>query len=457
MIHGVEFVSKKRVLLISPPFYRLMGSHFNSIPLGIAYIAAVLNENGHDAKIYNADYEDRRDYANQRQIFEGYENYKKILNDSKHPIWKEVKAQIEKFAPDIVGITMLTGTFKSVVNVAKIAKEINKEIIVMVGGVHPTILPEECIKISDIDYAVIGEGEYVALDFVNDKKLEEIPGLVFKRNGKIINNGKRGFIENLDKLPFPARDSFVNPPTDPNEYGGIITGRGCVGECTFCASKKLWGRTVRFRSIESVFQEIKYLYNNYNTRFIDFRDDTLTLSMGRAKKLFRQIIDSSVKIEWTCDTRVDRLDKELLTLMKESGCKRVKIGVESGSQRILNMVKKGITKEQVHNAVKMIKEVGIPFTIYLLIGFPGETDEEVRETLNFAKELDPNYYSLSIVAPYYGTEIYDDFLKNNPGKLKENWEYFFHQSKDMILTDGISEEIVEEFLSLNERNGKSRR
>jgi radical SAM superfamily enzyme YgiQ (UPF0313 family) len=450
-------MEKKRVLLISPPFYRLMGSHFNSIPLGISYIAAVLNKNGHHAVIYNADYEHRREYANQRQIFDGYDTYKKILYDFNHPIWHNIKNTIEKFKPDIVGISTLTGTFKSAMNIAKITKEINKNIVVIVGGVHPTILPDECIKSDYVDYVVVGEGEFVLLDLLNGKKMEEIKGLVYKKNGKIINNERREYISNLDSLPFPEREAHIIPPADPNEYGGVITGRGCVHACTFCASKKLWGRSVRFRSVENVFEEIKTIYDKYKTRFFEFRDDTLTLNIPRAKKLFRMIIDSGINIQWTCDTRVDSIDKEVLVLMKRAGCIRVKIGAESGSQRILDKVKKGITIEQIRHAVTLIKEAGLEFTLYLMIGFPTETEEEVQKTLELAKELNPNYYSLSVLAPYYGTEIYDEFVKNRQNNLKEKWEFFFHQSKDMILTSGIKNSTVDEFLSLNERNGKIRK
>lgn len=443
--------------MISPPFYRLMNSHFNSIPLGIAYMAAVLNKNGHEAKVYNADYENKKDYANQREIFEEYENYKSILNNLNHPIWKEVKENIEKFSPDVVGLTMLTGTFKSTLNIAKLVKCINKKIMVVVGGVHPTLLPEECAKEESIDYVIVGEGEYSFLELVNGNKLEDIKGLAYKKDGKVVVNEKRPYIQNLDELPFPARDSFLNPPTNPDEYGAIITGRGCPNQCTFCASKKLWNCMARFRSVENVFEEIKQVYDTYGTRFFEFRDDALTINMERAKKLFSLIIESNLKISWTCDTRVDRIDKELLTLMKKAGCSRIKIGVESGSDRILKMVKKGITTEHVRKGVKLIKEVGIPFTIYLMIGFPTETEEEIKETLRLAKELNPNYFSLSILTPYFGTEMYNDYIKNNGNLPNPHWEYFFHQSKDMILNDKIKPKIIDEFLTLNETMGKKRR
>jgi radical SAM superfamily enzyme YgiQ (UPF0313 family) len=205
-----------------------------------------------------------------------------------------------------------------------------------------------------------------------------------------------------------------------------------------------------------VVEEVKYVHDKFGTKFFYFVDDTFTLNKKRTKKICELLIKSNLDITWICDTRLDTIDKELLQLMKESGCIRVKIGVESGSERILKMVKKKITKKQIKDSVTLIKKVGIELTIYLMIGFPTETEEEVRETLDFARELDPTYYSLSILAPYPGTEIYVDVIRNGITLPKEHWEYFFHQSKDMILTDNIDENLIEECLLLNEKNGKVR-
>ena len=446
----------KKVLLINPPFYRLMNSHFNGLSLGLSYIAAVLSKNGHEVRIYNADYKSSKNYADQRGIFESYDNYKKILSNLNHPLWLEVKKNIKRYSPDIVGISMLTGTYKSAENVARIAKELNDDVVVAVGGTHPTVLPEETIKNKYFDYVVRGEGEYMFLDFVNSVRIEDILGLTYvNKKGEIVNNPDREFIEDLDLLPFPRRDLYIND-TRHMDYGYIMTGRGCPFECAFCASKKVWKRYVRFRSPENVVEEVKHVYDKYGTRLFYFVDDTFTLNKKRTKEICELLVESDLDISWICDTRVDTIDEELLRLMKESGCVRVKIGVESGSERIIKMMKKRITKKQVREAISLIKKIGIDLTIYLMVGFPTETEEEMRETLDFARELDPTYYSLSILAPYPGTEIYDDVIRSGIKLPKEHWEYFFHQSKDMILTDNIDENLIEECLSLNEKNGKVR-
>ena len=449
-------MSPQKILLVNPPFYRLMNSHFNGLSLGMGYIAAVLSKNGYEVKIYNADYESSENYANQREIFESYDNYKKILFNLSHPLWLEVKETIESYSPDFIGITMLTGTYKSAENIGKIAKELNEEVVVVVGGTHPTILPEETIKNDYFNYVVRGEGEYTFLDLANGVRIDDIQGLTYiNERGRIVNNPDREFVEDLDSLPFPSRDIYLND-TRNMDYGYIMTGRGCPFECTFCASKKVWKGHVRFRSPENVVEEVKHVYDKYGTKFFYFVDDTFTLNKKRTKKICELLIESDLDITWICDTRVDTINEELLRLMKESGCVRVKIGVESGSDRILRMVRKKITKKQVRDSVSLIKKAGINLTIYLMIGFPTETEEEIQETLDFARELEPTYYSLSILAPYPGTEIYDDVIRSGVTLPNEHWEYFFHQSKDMILTDNIDKNLIEECLSLNEKNGKVR-
>ena len=443
-------MNSKRVLLINPPFYRLMNSHFNGLSMGLNYIAAVLKENEHKVRIYNADYEKKESYSNQRELFEGYDNYNKILNNLDDPLWLEIREDIKRFSPDIVGISMLTGTYKSAENIGRIVKELDNEIDVVVGGVHPTVLPDETIRNKYFDYVIRGEGEHTFLDVVNEKPIENILGLTYMdKKNKIINNPDRGFIENLDLLPFPRRDLYLNDNQYMN-YGYILTGRGCPFECAFCASKKIWKGCIRLRSPQNVVDEIKHVYENYDTNFFYFIDDTFTINKKRTSKICELIIENDLDITWICDTRVDTIDEKLLQLMKQSGCIRVKIGVESGSERILKINKKKITKEQIRSAVSLIKKVGIEFTAYLMIGFPTETKKEMQATLDFAKELDADYYSLSILSPYPGTEIYDDLMKNGITLPKKHWEYFFHQSRDMMLTDNIDKDLVDECLALNE-------
>lgn len=446
----------KKVLLINPPFYRLMNSHFNGLSLGLCYMASVLKNAGFNVRIYNADYLNDTKYITQKDLLENYENYKAILGNPYHPIWQEIRKVVEKFEPDLVGITALTGTYKSAEMIAEIVKSHDPKITLVIGGVHPMILPDEVTNNKMFDLVVRGEGENTFLEIARGEKKENILGLTYRDdNGTVVHNLERPFIKDLDTIPFPARDLYINE-TESMDYGYIMTGRGCPFQCTYCASKKIWNRQARFRSEQNVIDELKYVLKTFGTRSFYFIDDTFTLDRKRAKKICQMIIDEGMDIEWICDTRVDTLDEELLNLMKRSGCNRVKIGVESGSDRILKKIKKGINKDQIRRAVSLIRKAGIDFTIYLMIGFPTETDEEVHETIDFARELNPKYYSLSILAPYPGTEIYEDVIGSGITLPKEHWEYFFHQSKDMILTLNINKKTIDEFLSLNDDAGKSR-
>lgn len=433
-----------------------MGSHYNGIHLGLGYIASVLGKYGHDVQIYNADFFDSNTYIDQKKIFESFKRYKTVLNNLNNPIWEEVRGAIKDVRPDYIGIQMYTGTFKSAQNVATIAKEVNPAIKVVVGGTHPTLDPNGTISFDNYDYVVRGEGEYTLLDLLNNTNLNKIDGLTFKnKDNNIINNRDRDFNKDLDALPFPIRDNFYSG-NGKIDVGAIITSRGCPFQCTYCASPQIWKRKTNYRSVNNVLEELEYIVRHHNVSLIRFQDDTFTLNKKRAVEIFEGILERGLNFRWICDTRVDKLDKQLLSLMKKSGCIRIKIGVETGSDRILKRVKKGITTEQIRNAISLVREVGIPLTVYLMIGFPGETDEDVRKTIRFADEIKADYNSLGIIAPYYGTEMYEELANNGFDFSKCHWEYFFHQSQEMILNTKISEDLRDSFLSLNER-GKGER
>lgn len=256
-------------------------------------------------------------------------------------------------------------------------------------------------------------------------------------------------IENLDLIPFPEREMNY-PPESKYLSHFVITSRGCPNNCSFCASPVIWNRKVRFRSIGNVIEELKYLKSKGHD-FIQFQDDTFTFNKSRLMSLLQSMIDEKLNLRWICDTRLNCIDKEILERMKEAGCQRVKVGIESGNREILKKINKGITPEIAIEKTKLIHEVGLEVTAYFMIGFPGETTEDAKETIALAKKIQADYYSLSIVAPYFGTEIYNDFIKgDSSGKLKDHWEYFFHQSREMILTSKIDAETIDEFLALND-------
>jgi radical SAM superfamily enzyme YgiQ (UPF0313 family) len=441
---------KKRVLLLNTPFYRLMGSHYNGLSLGLLYIAAVLREHGHEVAVLNADYENRSDYLDQRGIFSGFDTYRTIHETYNHHIWDETVRDILKFDPDLLGITMYSANFKAAKIIAGKVKKINTEIKTVVGGVHPTLAPEKTLQEKEFDYLVRGEGEIPLLELLGNKSEESIAGLGYKRDDDMFINTISEPLADLDALPFPARDLIINADVY-TDYGQLITGRGCPFSCTYCASPAMWGRkNVRFRSVANVIEEILIIKKNYPHNIIYFEDDTFTLRRGRIKELCKEIVKRGIDIKWKCDTRADCLTEEMVILMKAAGCVCVKMGVESGSEKILKKINKRVNKDTILNASRIVKKHDIPLTVYLMAGFPDETNEDLQETIQFAKEIDATYYSLSIVVPYFGTKIYDEFVKRDGNPGKEQWEYFFHQSWEMIVNDKLSKDIIDEFLSLND-------
>ena len=442
--------TKNKILLVNLPFYRLMGSHYNGINIGLCYISSVLNQSGCICKIYNADYLDSDKYADQIKLFEGTQMFKKVHQDCEHPIWLEVVDNILNYDPDFVGFTVYSADYPAARIVSAHLKKKKPSINIVVGGPHITVgktIPLE--ETPDFDYGVVGEGEYTRKDLVSGKTLSEIPGLMWRDSGKVIINPSASSIADLDNIPFPDRTNFYPEGRKYNSHF-ILTSRGCPNDCTFCASPRIWDRKVRFRSVDNVMDEIRELVGK-GVKFIQFQDDTFTFSKKRVLELTGRIISEGLKFEWICDTRLNCVDEEILLAMKKAGCIRVKVGIESGSRKILKQINKQITPEMAIEKTALIRKMGLQFTAYYMIGFPEETNEDAQETINLAKRIDADYNSLSIVSPYYGTEIYNDYLaQNNNSLLKSHWEYFFHQSREMILTSKIDAETIDEFLALND-------
>lgn len=440
----------KKILLIAPPFYRLMGSHYNGIHLGLGYLTSVLRNGGYEASVYNTDYSSEGHCLDQREIYGSFDRYRRILNDRDHDIWREVRAVIREYAPDAVGIQMYTGTFKSAMIVADIARSVNPDVVIITGGTHPTLDPEGTIRSGCYDYVVRGEGEHTIFELMSETPVERIAGLTYRgRDGQVVSNADRSSINDLDSLPFPHRE-VLNVERGRCDVGAMITSRGCPYQCQYCASPRIWRQRTQHRGVNNVIAELEHLSAAHGATLVRFQDDTFTLLRERVTEICRGIIERDLKIEWVCDTRVDRIDEDLVMLMKAAGCVRVKIGVESGSDEILKRVYKGITTSQIRQAVKAIRKADIPITAYYMIGFPGETDDDVQKTIQLAEEIGAEYNSLSIIAPYYGTELYKRMEDDGHDFGNRKWEYFFHQSREMIMNTRISEKMVDRFFGLND-------
>lgn len=447
-----------RVLLISPPFYRLLGGHNDWPALGLSYLAAVLNQFGVEARVYHTDRTQAQDHLSLREIFGGHHQYARALQDFEHPVWKEIVDRALAFQPTLVGLSLVTPTAKGAARLAQAIKSRNPRIRIVAGGPHATFMPRAVLEGSPFDYVVRGEGEQTLLALVEGESLESIPGLSFRDpSGAVRSNPDRPLIGDLDQLPFPDSRFDLNPRPLDGDHEMIMTGRGCPYRCVFCASPSLWQRHVRLRSVENVMAELQFKYEAYEARRFYFIDDVFNVNERRTAALCEAMIRAGRPFEWMCEARLDHLSPDLLVLMHQAGCKRIKLGVESGSERILQLMKKGITLSQVRQAVAWVKQAGIDLTLYFLLGFPGETTEEARQTIALARELDPTYCSLGIVAPYCGTELHQVLqVQGNPDLQSDGWEHLYHQSTDLLQYSQVAPSVLDEFLALNEQAGKSR-
>jgi len=419
-----------KVFLIVPPSTLYPGDvHFASFPLGIGYLAAILERDGHQVDILDCVIEDQKP--------------KRLENNTYHVglSWDAIKDRIEKSNPDILGISCSYSVdINNAMKIAEITKAVGK-IPVIIGGAHSCALPQETLENENIDYVVIGEGEEtLSLLLKNIEKSQtpdHIDGLCFKKNGNLIINPRQNYISQLDDLPFPARhlfsmDKYINSKKihgfqlKRTPYTTMITSRGCPNRCVFCAIHSIWGRKWRSRNPIKVVDEIEYLVKEYGIREIHFEDDNISLSKTRMSKICDEICSRKLDISWATPNgiSVNTLDRGLIAKMKKSGCYRLFLAIESGNQYVLDhIIKKGLSLEKVKAVNSILKEFNIEVNGCFVIGLPGETKEHIQDTIDFAKRLDLDTVGFSIATPYPGSELYDickDNIKDDFSKFRLN-------------------------------------
>jgi anaerobic magnesium-protoporphyrin IX monomethyl ester cyclase len=399
------------ILLIDPPFKRFTGLINNYYPIGLTYLAAVLRQNGYEVSIYEVDAADKPTDLDFTHEYDRYDLYLQGVNDSGHPIWQEIQRKLKDCKPDLVGITAVTPKIASALKVADLCKEYNPHIPVVMGGAHPTVSPEQSINHNAIDFIVRGEGERSFLQLVKaigagERNFSQINGISYCENGKIIHNLPSEFIKDLDSVPFPSRNLLMNIQNYTSEdMGCILTSRGCPFRCAYCYHP--WKGKFHFRSIDNVVEEIKQVMKDYGTRQFTFKDDTFTAKRSHVMEFCERIIKEKININWDCTTRVDRIDDEMLKLMIKAGCNIIKVGVETGSQRILDETNKGITFDQVRESTRLFKKHGIFWSAYFMIGLPMETEEDIIKTYEFMKEINPFYAGLGVYEAFKQTDLFD--------------------------------------------------
>ncbi|HTY44720.1 MAG TPA: radical SAM protein [Patescibacteria group bacterium] len=394
-----------KITLIQPPFknYAVVNP-----PLGLAYLAAVLRRHDHLAQITVID-------ANALRLSIA-----------------ELVGRVIESAPDAVGFTMTSPQVAVSLEAIRQIKSV-KKIPVIVGGPHPTVREEELMREDAIDVVVRSEAEETIVQlyeyFKGSGSLGAIKGISFKEQGRLFRNPDRPLIEDLDRLPFPAWELFPL-----GRYGSIagkskfclpiMSSRGCPFGCIFCY-KGVFGRQYRVRSPSSVIEELRYLVDTFGIREFVILDDNFALDEARAVQICEGIIKSRIGLPWRLSNSVavKSSSSQLFLKLKEAGCYQVSIGVESGNQRVLDHIQKGIRLDQIENTFRLAKEAGLETVAFFMIGNLSENEQTMDETIRFAVKLDPDFAQFTVATPYPGTQMYD-IVKAQGRLLSDNWEDF---------------------------------
>lgn len=365
-------------------------------PIDLMYMAAAMEQRGVDCQI--------RDYP--------------VLNQH----WDDFRKDISSYDPDMVILSVTTPSLPHDMEGCRIAKEIKPTVIMAAKGAHFNKRDEDSLKkYPHLDLCFRGEYEFLPAELMTTDNWDGIQGITYRKNGIIQRNPDRGYIQDLNSIPYPARHLvdnrlYARPDTGESQTN-IVTNRGCPFLCIYCLSRQVAGMKLRARSPENILGELKECVEKHGIKNFLFRSDTFTMDKKWTINLCNQIVESGLGIKWTCNSRVDTIDEDRLRAMKKAGCWLISFGVESGSDEMLEKLKKGATTDQARKAIQLCKKVGIRTSIYLLIGAPWETEETYKQTIDFGLELDPDFVEFFYVYPFPGTEYSDEVIKL--GLLKE--------------------------------------
>ena len=377
-------------------------------PLGLLYIASMLESRGFEVK---------------------------VVDEMVGEIFEDV---VRDFKPDVVGLGVVSPCINRAIYLTKFAHDNGAKVIV--GGPHASAIPERAISELNCEAACFGESEWTFLEYCQGKTLSKIDGLAYKdKKGKIHKNNARALEENLDNFPFPARHLI-----DLEKYAGTVqfgfvckpgeittqinSSRGCPFTCTFCADHATFQRRTRYRSTENIVAEIKMLKDKYGIRSIIFDDVNFTTEEVRVREICAAIKD--LKIRWSCQLRV-KISEETLRAMKNSGCEVVSFGVESGSQKVLNKVQKGITISMIEETFKIARRVGLRTKSYFIVGLPGEEWDDLEQSVALAKRINPDYLWLSFFTPVPGAKLFDDYGDEYKEGSWDGLLYFYNKDPEL--------------------------
>ena len=402
------FYDKKfKVLLVNPNYSYSTGGIWRSVtsimpPLGLAWLAASLEQ--HDCPVTIRDFSaEGHDLAEDLQYL-GTQQY------------------------ECLGISMTTPQVNPGLKIAEESKKYHPQALVIAGGVHPTVMPDEILSNEAVDIVVRGEGEQTLQEIVSGAPLEDIQGISYKADGRFVHNPDRPVVEKLDDLPdpayhllpvskyFPAVGSYKKLPAI-----SMLGTRGCPGQCTYC--HRQLGKRVRTRSGRRIAAEAKRLHDNYGINEICFYDDTFTVIHKEVYSFIEALKEYDLSLSWSCFSRVDSVDYPLLKAMADSGCHQIMFGVESANKEILKTIKKNITMEKVEKAVRDAQKAGMEVRVSLMLGNPGETKETIMDTIKFVNKLNPDLAIYNTTTPYPGTEMYK-WADENDYLLTKDWDKY---------------------------------
>jgi len=394
-----------KILLINPPFYRFIGLEQDYVPLSLIAVGSQLEKEGHQVIIKNMEIDKNLKYEGYNDRISNFDKYLNALLDNEHYVWNELRDLIRQYNPDKIGITVLNVKYKSSLKIIKISKEFN--IPVFVGG--PCAITHPNAFTSEVE-VITGEFE-----------------------SRFYGGGR---IKDLDMLPMPNFDILYDMYS-PNGYAHIVSSRGCPFKCKFCASNTIWHRNVTFKSAKRIIDEMTLIKKRFNNNLFTFWDETFTLNKKRLMD-FCYLYDIDVK--WSCDTRADALNDEVVKAMKNAGCDFMGLGIESGRQHILDYIGKGESLIDFQKTSDILNSNNIKWKAYCIIGFPEETEEDIFETIRFIKSLNPFRIVLSFFTPYEHTELYQECL--NKGIIDKNFDsvMFAHQSPYNYFCSKITKE-----------------
>lgn len=425
-----------RVLLVDPPWAALSGLSSRAPQVGLMSLAASLQQAGHTVAIYHGDLYGRR-FAPQGWLARHARARGAGDRDHMERCRRRLEELLKRWRPDVVGVHTVTPAWTSARRVAQLAKQVLPSVLTVCGGPHISATTSDLDAASGFDFAVLGEGEDALVRLVaagNAAAREAIPGVVSAAAPAEGAARRPALVEELDSLPFGGDRALLDVHRfDRTALASLVTARGCPFGCAYCAGRVVWTRRVRYRSPEHVVAEVDEWVARHRVRMASFCDDTFTLHRDRAFRILALLRRRHPNLRWSCTTRADCLDRELVTEMRRSGCVRVAVGLESGSARLLSAMGKGESLAQIAAGCGLVRDAGLQLYLFVMVGFPGESEVEAWETLRVARALAPVRLIGNVLVPYPGSELYAWAAQQ--GRAVVGWEHYDRRNPVTALWD----------------------